>query len=81
MADFHPGKPEYIPIAPEGQYANSISFRQVFQRTDAKVKCFCALNLHRKNTNKINFSKHLIVIILNYHVTKIIYCRAVYLHR
>lgn len=31
--------------------------RQVFQRTDAKLLCFCALNLHDKDTDKNNSEK------------------------
>ena len=67
-----PGKPE--------QHPEVNIFRQVFQRTDAKVKCICALNLHRKNTNKFNLSKHFLIIIFDNHVANLKSNSALYLH-
>ena len=40
----------------------------------------CALNLHRKNTNKINLSKPFLILIFKYYDAKIISNCSLYLH-
>ena len=56
---------------------------QVFQRTSAKVQCFCVLNLHFKDTDKNKFQNPICVILLNLlfiRATKVFLCCALNLH-